>query len=286
MAQADELIWQIIGHAHCSFRSQCVVAARAMRPSLAGSPASRRPPRPALPAPRRVGREKAFCRNEYNVSGLCNRSCCPLANSRYATVREHNGRCFLYTKTIERAHTPARLWERTPLSANYLEALGQVDGALEHWPAYLVHKNKQRLTKITQYLIRMRRLAKAMVRPELARFNKKEERLLARKEAKALVAADLERGIEAQLLTRLRAVSRGARRARRRASAAGGRRASLCSRSGRARTLRQRCSLPRCGAARRGTARVAAQPARRGHGHGRGRADGARRRMTSTFFRV
>lgn len=125
--QNDDVIWQIINHGFCSFKSK-------------------------------VASERTFCSNPYNVTGLCLRSACPLANSQYATIREEDGVCYLYMKTIERAHSPKNMWEKIRLPANYTKALELISEQLEHFPVYLVHRNKQRLTKIHQMLIRMRKL--------------------------------------------------------------------------------------------------------------------------------
>lgn len=175
---SDEIVWQIINQQFCAFKLK-------------------------------TEKQQNFCRNEYNVTGLCNRQSCPLANSRYATIRQHPTKdtLYLYMKTVERAHLPSKMWERIKLSNNYTKALEQIDDRLIYWPKFLIHKCKQRLTRLTQVQIRMRRIAAEDERlgeklvPKLAPKVRHRE---ATRERKAEAAAKLERTIERELLERLR----------------------------------------------------------------------------------
>ncbi|KAH6626937.1 ribosomal L28e protein family-domain-containing protein [Chaetomium sp. MPI-SDFR-AT-0129] len=174
---SDEIVWQIINQQFCAFKLKTT-------------------------------KGNNFCRNEYSVSGLCNRQSCPLANSRYATIRTSpKGTIYLYIKTIERSHMPSKWWEKIKLSKNYQEALQQIESRLQYFPKFLLHKCKQRLTRLVQVATRMRRIAAEEARlgeqlvPKMAPKIKHREEA---RERKALMAAKLERTIERELLERLR----------------------------------------------------------------------------------
>ena len=87
---SDEIVWKIINNQFCSFKLKL----------------------PGNASKDQKSTKSTFCRNEHNVTGLCNRQSCPLANSRYATIRSDpaTGRLYLYIKTIERAHMPNKWW--------------------------------------------------------------------------------------------------------------------------------------------------------------------------------
>ncbi|KAF8003287.1 hypothetical protein OXX80_006636 [Metschnikowia pulcherrima] len=175
---SDEVIWSVINNAFCSFK---------IRP----------------------GKGQDFCRNEYNVSGLCDRNSCPLANAKYATVKNVEGKLYLYMKTAERAHMPAQLWERVKLSKNYAKAMEQLDHHLQYWQTFLVNKCKQRLTRLTQVAVTERRLAMREEERHYVGVKPKVKRREENRERKALAAARIEKAIEKELLDRLKSGAYG-----------------------------------------------------------------------------
>lgn len=145
-----------------------------------------------------------FCRNEYNVTGICTRKDCPLANGQYATIREIDGKIYLYKKSVERAHLPSQLWEVVALEPNFVKALDQIEANLQYWPKKVKNKCKRRLTKIVQYLIRMKRLKNKPNQKVMVPINKKIERRERNKEERALNIAFIEKKIKTELLDRLK----------------------------------------------------------------------------------
>lgn len=191
---SDEIVWSIINQQFCSFKLKL----------------------PGNASKTQKSTKSTFCRNEHNVTGLCNRQSCPLANSRYATIRADptNQRLYLYIKTIERSHLPNRWWEKIRLSSNYTKALQQIDERLIYWPKFLLHKCKQRLTRLTQVRVRAQRLAKEEERlgeRMVTRMAPKVRRREETRERKAEAAAKIERAIERELVERLRSGAYGDR---------------------------------------------------------------------------
>ena len=167
----DDVIWEIINNGHCSFKTKTET--------------------------------NVFCSDPNNVTGLCNRNSCPLANSRYATVYEEKGVCYLKMKTAERAHTPKDLWESIKLDPSYNKALEQIDNELQYWPNFLKHKCKQRFTRIRQVLVKRRKI-KLEGSQEYQVVSRKAEKREGTRLVKAEKSAVIENHITEELLKNLK----------------------------------------------------------------------------------
>lgn len=171
---SDDLIWQLISKSFCSYMVKT-----------------------------KTGR---FCRNEDNVTGLCNRHSCPLSNSQYATIKERDGIVYLFVKAPERVPYPAKQWERIKLKRNEEQAIEQINTHLRYWDRWIRTRVKLRFLRIRDYLKRMRRLALSRQK-KIETVNRKVERRELRREEKALRIAKISRTVENELLERIRAAT-------------------------------------------------------------------------------
>ena len=137
------------------------------------------------------------------MTGLCNRNSCPLSNSRYATVYENKGVCYLKIKTPERAHTPKLLWESIKLDPSYNKALEQIEKEIEFFPKFLKHKCKQRFTRLRQVLVKSRKM-KLEGSEEYQIVSRKAEKREKRRLVKAEKSAVIESHIAQELLKNLK----------------------------------------------------------------------------------
>ena len=137
------------------------------------------------------------------MTDLCNRNSCPLSNSRYATVYESKGICYLKIKTPERAHTPKLLWESIKLDPSYNKALEQIEKELEFFPKFLKHKCKQRFTRLRQVLVKSRKM-KLEGSEEYQIVSRKAEKREKSRLVKAEKSAVIESHIAQELLKNLK----------------------------------------------------------------------------------
>ena len=169
---ADCLVWEILEYSHCSFRAKADLL--------------------------------SFCRNPENVTGICNRKSCPLANSQYSTVRLIQGKIILHTKTAERAHMPSKLWDKIELPENVEEANKIIDQELQYWDEWLIDKVKFRYVRLMEVLENMRKIRQEEKEVKILPIKKKLERRNKAREQRALNVAHVEYTVKEELKRKLK----------------------------------------------------------------------------------
>lgn len=146
--------------------------------------------------------ENTLCRNPNNLTGVCDRFSCPLANSKYATIRAFGEELYLFVKEPERVHVPRDMYEQIKLSTNYEDAIKQIEENLEFWDEKIIHKCKQKLTKFTQYVRRLEYF-KENGKTEYMVRRKKMNRREKLRALKSLNKVNFEKNIGEELMLRL-----------------------------------------------------------------------------------
>ena len=169
---SDALVWEILSYENCCFRVKTDTL--------------------------------IFCRNEENVTGLCDRKSCSLANSQYATVQLIKGKLILKTKTAERAHMPSKMWDKIELPEDPAEAEKIINDELQYWDEWLIDKVKFRYSRLRDTLDTMREMRKKEGEVKVTTIKKKIERRNASRERRALNVAYVEDTVKLALKERLK----------------------------------------------------------------------------------
>ncbi|EPR77934.1 MAK16 Nuclear protein [Spraguea lophii 42_110] len=142
-----------------------------------------------------------LCKHKNNVTGICEKQSCPLANSKYATVREIDKKLYLFIKQPDKYYEPKNMYQKILLS-KYEDALLEIDKHLNGYDKDLIHKCKQRLTKLDQYLERTKIIEEIGVEKYEARRKLRVKQT--KKEAKnVLNTVNFDNILEKEILERL-----------------------------------------------------------------------------------
>ena len=152
-------------------------------------------------------KNKNFCTNKLNPSGVCEKTSCPLVNSKHASVFKKGKRLFLATKELEGKHRLVRnlnqdfvKWE-IPLD-NEQTALKFIKEKLEDFDTLAATACVNKFKLLKNYLFRKQNKQKETKVFYLS-IKKKQEKKLKKYENKALRNAFLEKNTKRALLERL-----------------------------------------------------------------------------------
>ncbi|MEN2497875.1 MAG: ribosome biosynthesis protein [Marteilia pararefringens] len=144
------------------------------------------------------------CRNKNNLTGICARAACPLANTEYATVvmNDDNTIC-LKVKIPELRHQPSREWKVIELDIdNKSKALQQIKEATAKHTQWVTDKCKKKYLTFIEIAKNMQNTNQQ--KETLIPLKRKVENQEKRRAEKAFLKSRLHKSIEKQLEERLK----------------------------------------------------------------------------------